>query len=45
MVMPAELQEIVDRGFAAVRPVLDVMRVDMAAMGAAWKAATAVARL
>jgi hypothetical protein len=35
VVMTAEQNEIVDRGVAAIRPVLDVMRIDETAMAAA----------
>ena len=43
VVVPAELDEVVQARRAAVRPVLDVVRVDGACVGAAREAAAAVA--
>jgi hypothetical protein len=45
MVMAAEQNKIVDRGVTAIRPVLNVMRIDKAAMVAARETAADVTRL
>ena len=44
VMLAAQQDEIADRGFAAIRPVANMMRIDEAVMVAARKAAAAVAR-
>ena len=43
--MPAQQYQVVYGRFTAIRPMLDVMRIDKVAVGAAGKAATAIAPL
>ena len=43
MVAPTKLDEVVELGFASICPMLDVVTVDPAVVGATGEAATAVA--
>ena len=42
VVFRAEQHQVIDAGFAAVRPVLDVVTVQVAVIAAAWEPATSV---